>query len=361
MPRDVPLKTPFRFGAVALDALRYAWVRIETTAGLVGYGECPAYGDPTGETQLGAIGAVNEIEPQLVGLNAADIEGALAVFDRYVPGALAARCGIDAALHDLLGQSVGAPVHVLLGGDRSTIPVNAVLGLPARTDAPSLDEIAARGVEKLRNGYPVLKIKVGVDLQAECELVAKVRRDAPPESILFVDANQAWGDAKSAIAACRALHRAGASWIEQPVLARDLNGLRRVTDATDASVIADESVLTPADALAIARLGAADMINIKLAKTGGLRAARDVLAIARAANMPCVLGSMVEGALGMLANYHLARAHEFVTCGFSVYADVIDDIDVGLSLHPGGLTKADSLPGLGYPDATPFEAAFARS
>jgi L-Ala-D/L-Glu epimerase len=256
-------------------------------------------------------------------------------------------------------------VHVLLGGDHTDIAVNAVLGLPAddgdRPRSARIAELAAAGLERISAGYSTLKIKVGHDLNAECELISAIRSEAPAGVTIFADANQAWRTPKPAIGACEALYDAGAEWIEQPVLARDLEGLRRVTDASRASIIADEAAITPADALAVARLGAADMLNIKLAKAGGLRAGRDVLAVAQAANMPCLLGSMVEGALGMLANYHFARAHDFVTCGFSVYADVADDIDVGLVVGGGRLRKRDAnLPGLGYDSADPFEQAFTR-
>src|SRR5688500_16358966 len=72
--RDIPLRRPFRFASHELNTLPYAWVRAETSEGLVGYGECPTYWDPSGETQLAAVGAVRHLAPSLKGMDAGDLE-----------------------------------------------------------------------------------------------------------------------------------------------------------------------------------------------------------------------------------------------------------------------------------------------
>jgi L-alanine-DL-glutamate epimerase-like enolase superfamily enzyme len=360
--RDIPLRRPFRFGDVVLDVLRYAWVRVESSEGIVGYGECPAYPSPTGETGLAAVGAVQEIAPRLLGRPIADVRGTMRIFEQVMPRALAARCGVDCALHDILGKAVGVPAHVLIGGSSNRVLVNGVVGLPAPDTDPSqaLEQIVASGREQVERGHRVLKLKVGADIAMERAAVEALATELPDDVTIFVDANQAWRTAAVATSAARILAEAGAAWIEQPVVAHDLVGMRRVRDEVPAAVIADESVLTATDALRAASLGAADMLNVKLAKCGGFSGGRDILAVAEAANLPCLLGSMVESSLGMLANYHLARAHPFVTCGLSVYRDVEDDADVGLFIEQGELRKKEELPGLGYPDAAPYEAAFAN-
>jgi L-alanine-DL-glutamate epimerase-like enolase superfamily enzyme len=100
------------------------------------------------------------------------------------------------------------------------------------------------------------------------------------------------------------------------------------------------------------------MFNIKLAKSGGMFLGSKLFAIAQAANTPCMLGSMIESSLGMLANYHFARAHPMATCGLSAYSYVKDPISVGLRLSGGTLQLDGEYPGLGYPDPAPFERVF---
>src|SRR5207302_1815086 len=135
-------------------------------------------------------------------------------------------------------------------------------------------------------------------------------------------------------------------------------GLRTVREAVDVSIIADESVYSPVDALRLIRADAVDMINIKLAKSGGMYLGKKLHAIAQAGNLACMLGSMVESSLGMLANYHFARAYQMVTCGLSAYSLVDGDVDVGLQLANGELTVAEERPGLGYPDGSAYERYF---
>lgn len=350
---DIPLSTTFKFASTELKLLPYAWVRVETEDGLVGYGECPTYWDPSGETQQAAVGAISLIAPSLTGLEAYDMEKIFQIFDATAYGAFAAKCGLDMALYDIVGKSLNVPAYILMGGGSYSVYVNAVLPL-------GVENIEARVEQLLGQGYTTFKIKVGIDLPRELELVKIVTRMLPPETRIFVDANQGWKDAKSALRALGRFEELGVVWVEQPIQAHDIGGLKLIRQSIGMSVIVDESLYSPIDALRIIKEDAADIFNIKLAKCGGLYLGKKLYAIAQAGNISCMLGSMIESSLGMLANYHFARSHPMITCGLSAYSYVAEKIDVGITFTNGQMQLAVERPGLGYPDATPFEEKFKK-
>lgn len=352
--QDIPLIKPFKFASGSLSYLPYAWVRVVTEDGLVGYGECPTYWDPSGETQLAAIGAIQHVAPSIIGIEAYDFEKIFRIFDKISYGAFAAKCGLDMALYDIVGKWLGIPAYVLLGGSSSDIPVNAVIPLGIIDD----QELTTTVKKLLSNGHITFKIKVGVDLKQETDLVRRLLEILPSEARVFLDANQAWGDAKTAIRAIRRFEKLGVVWVEQPVHAQDINGLRSVRQAVDVSIIADESLYSPVDALRLIEAKAVDMFNIKLAKCGGMFLGKKLFSLAQAGNINCMLGSMIESSLGMLANYHFAKAHPMVTCGLSAYTYVSEPVEVGIRFSNGQMLLDEERPGLGYPDPHPFERAF---
>jgi L-alanine-DL-glutamate epimerase-like enolase superfamily enzyme len=352
VPRDIPLKVPFRFASCTLTSLPYAWIRVRTNEGITGYGECPTYWDPSGETQKSAIGAIEHIASQLIGLDPVNLELIFNLFDSVLYGAFAAKCGLDMALYDIQGKVLGVPVHNLLGGRNYTVPVNAVIPLGQK------DEIAGVVQKLLEEGFSIFKVKVDRKVENCLSLIQTVAENVDSGCTIFVDANQSWGDAKTAIRAIRKLEKHGVVWVEQPIYAHDIAGLRQVRKSVSASIIVDESLYSHFDAIKIIRSDAADMFNVKLAKSGGMYLGKKLYAVAQAANIPCMLGSMIESSLGMLANYHFACTHRMETCGLSAYSYVADPIDVGLKIENGKLIKTSDIAGLGYPDPEPFEIAF---
>lgn len=351
--RNLSLSFPFKFASYELTYLPYAWVRLETTDGTVGYGECPTYWDPSGETQHAAVGAIEHIEPSLTGIDVFDLEHIFSIIDSQIYGAFAAKCGIDMALYDIIGRKLNIPVYRLLGGGIQTVIVNGILPLGLDDDL-----MEKRVQEQLNAGHRIFKVKVGKNLKKEIEVVRKARSLLPEDAIIFLDANQGWQTPKTAIRAIRQFEPFEISWVEQPVWSQDIDGLKQVRDSVDVDIIADESLYSPVDAIRLIRSDAVDMFNIKLAKSGGMYIGKKIWNIAQAANIDCALGSMIESSLGMLANYHFARSIPMKTCGLSAFQLIKDDIDVGLKIENGELILKSDEPGLGYTDASLFEAYF---
>ena len=123
--------------------------------------------------------------------------------------------------------------------------------------------------------------------------------------MIRVDANQGWTP-KQAVRIISMLEDANldAELVEQPVKASDLEGMRYVTQRVYTPILADESVFTPADAIRILESGAADLVNIKLMKTGGLYNAMSIASIARALDAECMMGCMLEGNVAVTAAAH---------------------------------------------------------
>jgi len=350
--RTIPLRHAFTSSATSLTRLDYVWVRIQIDTGLVGYGECPTCPDVTGEDQQLAIAVLNEVTPLLIGVSATNIERVNTIFANASQRCYAAHCGVDMALFDIMGKACQQQVYQLLGGDDLTVNVNAVIPLDAHDDLP--ERISAL----VADGYTRFKVKVGVNNANEVAIVRTIRQHVPATAIVFVDANGAWKDVDSALLAIHPLVDAGVDWVEQPVPATAVFALKQIQSVIKGGIIADESLYSPRDAIHLIKENAVKLFNIKLAKAGGLAEARKIYMIAQAADITCLLGSLIESSLGMLANYHFARAFPMATCGLSVYATVDDGIDVGLKLTHATMQLLEDRPGLGYPDAAVFERYF---
>jgi L-alanine-DL-glutamate epimerase-like enolase superfamily enzyme len=204
-------------------------------------------------------------------------------------GALAA---VELALVDLSGKAAGVPAWRLLGAETARpVTCNATL---VAGDPLAVADNALRHSER---GFGTFKLKVGVVRDAE--QVAAVRHALGAEARIRVDANGAWTD-DQAIATLRELEALDIELAEQP--AATLEGLAAVRQETRIPVFADESVAGPEDATAAAGAEACDGATVKIAKVGGVRAARAVISV-----LPTYLSSALDGPVGIAAAAHLAQ------------------------------------------------------
>ena len=274
---SAPLHTPF------VTALRTAThadsLLVEISDGeLSGWGEAPQVWKVTGESLAGAQACVEgPITTALDGLGPDDLTEALRRVQNAAAGNFGAKAAVDIALHDLAARRRGQTLHGFLGSTVDTVRTDVTLSVG---DA---DALAAAGRARVADGFDVLKVKVGTDAVADVERVRRVREAIGPGPTLRLDANQGWSR-RDAVTAIRALEDAGCAieLVEQPVAADDLEGMAWVTDRVSTPILADESVYGVRDLVNVIRHGAADMVNVKLAKCGGLGPARTLLELARA-------------------------------------------------------------------------------
>ena len=291
----VVLRTTHPFIIARGGSSEYRVVRVTVTDddGATGWGEA-APSKHYGETADTVVAALPAYAAVLEGADAWSLEALEEGIARALRGNPSARAAVSAALHDLAGKRLGVPLYRMWGLDPAGAPPTSfTIGI-----APDEDTLRARVREAAP--YPILKIKLGTTWD---ERVIRVVRELEPTKMLRVDANAAWTP-KRALAMIPLLHDLGVEFVEQPLPAQDVEGLRFVRERSVLPIIADESCLVSTDIPAL--VGAVDGINIKLAKCGGLREALRMIATARAHSMLVMCGCMVESSLGITAAAHLA-------------------------------------------------------
>jgi L-alanine-DL-glutamate epimerase-like enolase superfamily enzyme len=332
---ELPTRHEFRIAREGARVRRSVWMRLRGEDGLEGWGESaatPFYGE-SADTVVALVPAIADV---LSGEDAPEsFEDIVAIesrIERAVGYSPAARAGVSAALHDLLGRRWGKPLWRMLDLDPSLAPKSSfTIGI----DDPEVMRAKVREAAT----YPILKLKVGT---ARDEEVLSIVRDEAPHARIRVDANTGWSVGE-ALDNLPMLVDFGVELIEQPVAADDYDGLAEVRRASAIPIIADESCKVVAD---IARLvGCVDGVNIKLAKCGSLQEALRLVEAARAHDMQIMLGCMVETTLGISAALQLAPLLDYADLDGA--ALLAADPFRGGGLEPDGSLRFNTGPGLG--------------
>jgi len=357
---DIPVKRPHKMSFTTLQAVNFAFVRIETRGGLVGWGEAACLGGPTwSEESAESVQVVVEryIAPWLVGGDAAAIEPLRREMARRVQGNPFARAAVEMALWDLNGRALDVPVHRLLGGRvRERVPLSWSLAV----ESPDAELEEAR--EKVRLGHRIFKIKTAAHPVAhDVARVRRLREVLGPDVSLRVDANQGW-DRPTALAAVRALEPYALDFVEQPLPKWDLDGMAELARRVSVPIMADESCGSPHEALAIARLGGVSILALKVTKAAGILGTMAVARIAEAAGLGCYVGCMIETSLGTAAYLQVALAAAPVTWGCELFGPLLLKGDVvrrPVQYADGAILALDG-PGLGVDVDETALKSFAR-
>ncbi len=334
-PLHLPLRHAFRIAHGSSTERSNALV-------CVGEGRGEAALPPYYPTTLEAVkDYVASVTPQLEKLLAHDPIPVHSFLATLPSGPSPARAAIDMAVHDVLCKRLGIPLHVLLGLDPNRMPVSSyTLPIPEHPEAlhQMLDEVA---------DFPFLKLKIGSgDLTWDEGIVRQTR--ARYEGTLCVDVNARWS-VEDAVEMLGRLSDLDLAFVEQPIAAGNIDDwhhLRRLAEPSSPPLIADESVQGHADVLALA--GAADGINIKLAKCGGIQAARELIVLARALDMTVMVGCMIESSIAMTAAAHLGPLVDYLDLDGPMH--MAADPFRGLLFQKGTILLPDG-PGLGVDPA----------
>lgn len=306
---SVPLRVPFKTALRSVSSVEDVVVEIHTDTGRVGYGEAPPTGVITGDTTGAIIGAIQDhIGKSILGRDVDDLEDVLKLVQSCIVHNTSAKAAVDMALWDLYGQLYNIPVYKLLGGARKTIVTDITISV----NEP--EEMARDALSAIARGYDCLKVKVGANPTLDVARLAAVRKAVGSNVCIRIDANQAW-QPKEAVRILNQMQDQGLQieFVEQPVKARDFEGLKYVTERSYVPVLADESVFSPEDAMTIMQMGAADLINIKLMKCGGLYNALKIASAAEVYGVECMIGCMLEAKISVNAAVELACAKKIIT------------------------------------------------
>ncbi len=341
----VPLRTPFRTALRTVESVEDIVVTVHTDTGNVGYGEAPPTAAITGDTHESIIAAIRMgIAPRLIGEDIYDLDHLTRLIQGAVAGNTSAKAAVEIAIYDLFGQFHGLPLYRILGGGVPSLQTDITISVD------DIEKMVSDSLAAVDRGYEALKIKVGKDFEVDLERVKAIHAAVGPDILLRLDANQGWTPDQSVIA-IRALEEYGIrlDLVEQPVKAHDLEGLKYVTDRVRTPVMADESVFGPAEALELIRLRAADIINIKLMKAGGLSRALEIADIAEAHGIQCMMGCMLEAGISVTAAAHLAIARSRVITRVDLDGPSLcarNPIEGGAIFEDSRITVTDA-PGLG--------------
>ncbi len=300
----VPLKTPFKTALRTVDTVEDIVVLVRTDSGHTGHGEAPPTAVITGDTHGSIVEAIERhIKPRLIGQDISNLNHICGLIQNSMERNTSAKAAVEIAVYDLWGQLHGAPLYQMLGGGDPVITTDITISVD------HIDKMVADSIAAVERGFDSLKIKVGKDIGLDIERVKAIHAAVEGRALLRLDANQGW-TAKQAVYAMHALEDAGVQLelLEQPVKAADIEGLKYVTERVHTPVMADESVFGPSQVFDLIQRRAADIINIKLMKTGGISNAVRVADIAALYGVQCMIGCMLESAISVAAAVHLAVA-----------------------------------------------------
>src|SRR5690606_17366804 len=241
----VPLKTPFKTALRTVDVVEDLIVSIHTDTGHVGYGEAAATAVITGDTHGSMIEAIGRIiAPRLIGEDVANLNRIVRLVQTALERNTSAKAAVEIAVYDLWGQLYDAPLYRMLGGGEPVITTDITISVD------HIDKMVSDSLSAVERGFESLKIKVGKDIGLDIERVKAIHAAVEGRALLRLDANQGW-TAKQAVHAMHALEDAGVhlELLEQPVRARDIAGLKYVTDRVNTPVMADESVFGPLEVI----------------------------------------------------------------------------------------------------------------
>jgi L-Ala-D/L-Glu epimerase len=298
--------SPFVISLGTLYEAPNVLVCIKTESGIVGYGEGSPLPMIASETQASCLAIGNDFANMLIGKDALDIAGNMKLLHQYVPHAYTTKSAFDMALYDIAAQYNKQPLYTYLGGVAKPLVTDETIVIGSPT------EMAERAVTLVEKGVSFIKIKLGKgNAQDDIDRVKAIRAVTPNTILLRLDANQAW-TVQNAITILHALHDCNIQYCEQPVAYYDIAGLKKVTHESPIKIMADESCFVARDAVRLIDENACDYLNIKFAKCGGILEATNIATIAAKANMPCMLGGMLESRLALTANAHFAMAHPII-------------------------------------------------
>jgi L-Ala-D/L-Glu epimerase / N-acetyl-D-glutamate racemase len=341
----VPLHTPFKTALRTVEHMEDVVVIINTDTGNRGYGSAPATAVITGETHGSIIEAIRTvILPAIQGEDVQNLNHIVDLIQASMFKNYSAKAAVEVAVYDLFAQSFNTPLYEILGGGEPFLSTDLTISVDY------IDKMVDDAVNAVDRGFEALKIKVGKDLRLDIERVKAIYAAVSDRALIRLDANQGW-TSKQTVAALRELESSGVEleFVEQPVRGDDLEGMKYVTERVSTPVMADESTFGPREVIDLIQMRGADIINIKLMKTGGISNAIKIADIAAVYDVQCMMGCMLETSIGVSAAAHVAvaKAHSITRVDLdSPSLGTVNPVVGGVKFEGAEITISDS-PGLG--------------
>ncbi|WP_102345849.1 mandelate racemase/muconate lactonizing enzyme family protein [Bacillus sp. Marseille-P3661] len=341
----IPFTIPYTHGAItyaagSVLAAEHVLIIITTNEGVTGYAEAPARPFIYGESQESIVKAVNEwFKPQLLNMNIFETENIRKKLD-FVAANNTAKAAIDNAVHDIIGKYLNIPCYKLLGNARTDVDVSWMLGIS--------DNAVNEAVEMIDTyGFGCLMVKGGVNPIEDIQRIKEIRSAVGDDITLYIDINQGY-DIPTSIRVLKEMEKYNVAWVEEPCPIYDKRGRRDVALSTSIPLLGDDSCMTPYEVAQELLHGALRVVGIKVARTG-IVWSKKIAAICEGYNVPNLLGTQGDGAIGTMSNLHFAAATSNVSLpsAISYYMHLEDDIVEYIPEIKNGKIKLGSLPGMG--------------
>lgn len=319
---DLPTIRGHVLSMTTMTAQSIVLVRVQFSDGSEGLGEGTSigglsYGAESPESIKLAIDTY--IAPILLGMDADNITAARLKIEKAVRGNPIARSAVEIALWDGLGKRLGLPVAQLFGGAVHE-GLEVAWTLASGDSASDIDEAQ----EMLsRRRHRQFKLKIGKRaLKDDLAHVERIKSALGNQATITVDVNQAWNvqDARRGLAG---LEEIGVAMVEQPIEARFRDELAALTAGSNIAVMADEALTGPMDAMNHARSRAADAFAVKVAQSGGLFRAAEVVSIGHAAGLGLYGGTMLESGIATAASLQLFCTVEKLRWGCELFGPLL--------------------------------------
>ena len=322
IPVELPLVREHRMAYNSGERIgKFSLIRMETDEGISGWGEAPTemhwggdFGAYYGESQKTTFHIIKDfLEPIIKNEDPFQLEVIHQKMDQKVKGYPYAKAAVEMALMDIIGKAYKTPLYQLLFGlYRDKIPIQHSIGLMSPEEAAREASLVAE------EGIRTIKVKIGVEPDRDVETVRQVRAAVGPQVQIRVDGNRGYHSVREAVKTIRRMEPFDLLLVEQPV--EGLRAMAEVAKNVDAPLMADETVWTSQDVLAVYEMEAAKILNVYITKSGGLIKAKKLVHVASVLGLLCGVGGMVELGVGNAANLHFIASSPEITlaCGVPI-------------------------------------------
>ena len=333
---------PFTIATGTMAFAQNLFIRIHTNEGISGVGECSAFPMIAGETQATCYEMAKDFAALWKNKSAFGIDERLKELDLFTAGNYTAKSAFDLALYDIAAKAANQPLYQYLGGQQKPIESDLTIGI----DTP--EKMAAKAIEFKQKGVNIIKVKLGKTATEDIERIRQIRIAIGNNIKLRIDANQGWSY-DDAVTALTALGEYDIEFCEQPMRKWNDELLPALCKLSPIPLMADESVFTHHDAERIIRNNACAYINIKFAKSGGIREAIRINEVAEKNNIACMMGGMLESRVALTAKVHFAMAKDnikFYDLDTCLLGHLTDPVIGGVTYSGMHLHLSDA-PGIG--------------
>ena len=334
---------PFRTSVRTSRTSESAVIRLTDDEGTVAWGEgVPTYPYFRDETTGNLTATLKSFSRLAIGRNPLELGDTIRAIRGSTPRSRSALAAMDIALHDLFAKKLGIPLSRLFGHVRESMETDYTIGIE------SPHNMASEAERKVAEGFKRIKVKVGTGIREDTERVRRVKA-VLGEARLTVDANQAYS-LRRAVEFCRFLSKVdNLEFLEQPLPRGKIKETAVLRKKTGVKIMLDEGVRDADEAFAALKAEAADYVNVKLMKCGGIAEASKIASVCEAGGVKCMIGCYSDNSVGIAAAMHFALGHEVMQ-----FADLDSDLMNAKTLAKSGgawirdgLRGVEPSPGLG--------------